>query len=311
MKKFKKILAITSASAFLVGTASQIFAVSPSDVVTTKYGNTYISVIRNSDCTGLERIEDIIEQILQKLPCEDNSGNSNGNQNNDNSNQDSSDQDNNQGNDNNNQGSSDQDNNQGNDNNNQDSSDQDNNQGNDNNNQDSSDQDNNQGNSNNGNQDSNGGQTNKPDSGKPDDNGGNSQDQESNSGVNQELKNLANEVVRLVNAQRAANGLKALEIDVNVQSAAQVRAKEINTVFSHTRPNGTSCFTALKENNVSYRGAGENIASGQTSAQQVMNSWMNSEGHRANILNSKFTKIGVGVYKTSSGRYCWTQMFTY
>ncbi len=126
-----------------------------------------------------------------------------------------------------------------------------------------------------------------------------------------QLTQYANEVIRLVNEQRAQNGLKALTVDVNVQKAAQVRAKEQQQLFSHTRPNGTNCFTALKENGVSYRGAGENIAMGQRSPEQVMNGWMNSEGHRKNILNAKFTNIGVGVHKDSNGKYYWTQMFTY
>lgn len=63
---------------------------------------------------------------------------------------------------------------------------------------------------------------------------------------------------------------------------------EIDTKFSHVRPDGSSCFTALQQKNVSYYSAGENIAYGQTSPAQVMNSWMNSEGHRANILSSSF-----------------------
>ena len=98
---------------------------------------------------------------------------------------------------------------------------------------------------------------------------------------------------------------------MNVQNAAQTRAKEQEQLFFHTRPNGTSCFTALKENEVSYRVAGENIAQGQRSPEQVMSGWMNSKGHRENILNEKFTNISVGVYKGSNGRYYWTQMFTY
>ena len=94
------------------------------------------------------------------------------------------------------------------------------------------------------------------------------------------------------------------------KAAAQVRAEEIVTSFSHTRPNGSSFSTALKEQNVSYRGAGENIAWGQRSPEEVVNAWMNSAGHRANILNERFTTIGVGHYQKGSTHY-WAQLFTY
>ena len=117
------------------------------------------------------------------------------------------------------------------------------------------------------------------------------------------------EVVRLVNAERAKAGLSALTMDATVNAAAQVRAKEIVSVFSHTRPDGSSCFTALREAGVNYRGAGENIAYGQPSAQAVVNAWMNSEGHRANILNANFTTIGVGHY-VQNGTHYWAQFFT-
>ncbi len=119
------------------------------------------------------------------------------------------------------------------------------------------------------------------------------------------------EVVRLVNEQRAGQGLSALTVDANLQKVAQVRAQEQTTLFSHTRPNGTSCFTALDENDVAYMGAGENIAYGQTSAAQVMNDWMNSAGHKTNIMNPNFTKIGVGCYQDNNGVLYWAQEFIY
>lgn len=121
---------------------------------------------------------------------------------------------------------------------------------------------------------------------------------------------FASQVAALVNQERAKAGLSALKVDAKVQQAAQVRAKEQAQLFSHTRPNGSSCFTALAEAGVSYRGAGENIAYGQSTPQQVMNAWMNSEGHRANILNANFTTIGVG-YTMINGTPYWAQMFTY
>ena len=118
------------------------------------------------------------------------------------------------------------------------------------------------------------------------------------------------QVVNLVNAERAKEGLAPLTINTKVQAAAQVRAKECEQSFSHTRPNGTSFATALKEQNVSYRSAGENIAWGQRSPQEVVNAWMNSSGHRANIMNANFTTIGVGYYQNTKGTNYWCQLFT-
>ena len=117
------------------------------------------------------------------------------------------------------------------------------------------------------------------------------------------------QVVKLVNAERAKEGLSPLTVDVNVQAAAQVRAVEIQTSFSHTRPNGSSFSTALKEQNVSYRSASENIAWGQRSPQEVVTAWMNSAGHRANIMNANFTKIGVGYHQNANGTKYWSQLF--
>lgn len=121
----------------------------------------------------------------------------------------------------------------------------------------------------------------------------------------------AEQVVNLVNAERAKNGLQPLTIKEDVRAAAQIRAVEIQTSFSHTRPDGKSFVTALQEQNVSYRGAGENIAWGQRTPEQVVEAWMNSEGHRANILNAKYTSIGVGYYQNAKGVNYWTQLFTY
>lgn len=118
------------------------------------------------------------------------------------------------------------------------------------------------------------------------------------------------QVVDLVNAERAKEGLSPLTIDTKVQAAAQVRAVECEQSFSHTRPNGTSFATALKEQNVTYRSAGENIAWGQRSPQEVVTAWMNSAGHRANIMNANFTTIGVGYYQNAKGVNYWCQLFT-
>lgn len=120
---------------------------------------------------------------------------------------------------------------------------------------------------------------------------------------------LAAQVLQLVNQERAKNGQSALTMSAGASQAAQVRATEIVSSFSHTRPNGTSCFTALDQAKVSYSTAGENIAYGYPDAASVMNGWMNSPGHRANILNSSFRQLGVGVYRASNGTFYWVQEF--
>lgn len=122
-------------------------------------------------------------------------------------------------------------------------------------------------------------------------------------------RDYASQVVALVNAERARYGLSALKVDSRVQQAAQVRAAETVQSFSHTRPNGSSFSTALTEAGVSYTRSGENIAYGQSTPQQVVQAWMNSSGHRANILNESFTTIGVG-YTVSGGTAYWAQLFT-
>lgn len=128
---------------------------------------------------------------------------------------------------------------------------------------------------------------------------------------NNENSSFAKQVVKLVNEERVKAGLHELTIDTQIEAAALIRAKEMKQSFSHTRPDGSSFSTALKEQGVSYKGAGENIAWGQKTPEEVMKGWMNSEGHRANILNPKFTKIGVGFYQDANGRNYWTQLFTY
>lgn len=117
------------------------------------------------------------------------------------------------------------------------------------------------------------------------------------------------QVVALVNKERAKAGLPALKMDATLQSAALARAKETVQLFSHTRPNGTSCFTILTEYGISYRSAGENIAYGQRSPEEVVNAWMNSAGHRANIMSTNFTTIGIGYYQTPNGTKYWSQLF--
>lgn len=118
----------------------------------------------------------------------------------------------------------------------------------------------------------------------------------------------ASEVVRLTNSARSQNGYAALVEDGALSEAAAVRAREIARSFSHTRPSGASFSSALSESGVSYLRAGENIASGQKSASEVVNAWMNSPGHRANILNSSYSRIGSASVNIDGTLY-WVQIF--
>ena len=117
------------------------------------------------------------------------------------------------------------------------------------------------------------------------------------------------QVLNLCNAERAKYGLAPLSWDAaNLAPGAAIRAQEITVYFSHTRPDGSRCFTAIT--NPGW--VGENIAAGQRTPEEVVNTWMNSSGHRANILNANFRKLGVGyVYVPGSmyGHY-WVQMFS-
>lgn len=126
-----------------------------------------------------------------------------------------------------------------------------------------------------------------------------------------EQLSFAEQVVKLVNEERAKAGLNEVVLDKELEAAAFIRAKETEISFSHTRPDGRSFVSVLNDQGISYRGAGENIAWGQSSPEEVMRGWMNSDGHRANILNPNFTTIGVGYYQNANGRNYWTQLFTY
>ena len=116
------------------------------------------------------------------------------------------------------------------------------------------------------------------------------------------------EVVRLVNEVRVQNNLKPLEENWELSRVARYKSQDMvdNSYFSHTSPVYGSPFQMIKAFGLSYRTAGENIAYGQKTPQAVVNAWMNSSGHRANILNSSYTQIGVGY--VANGHY-WTQMF--
>lgn len=139
----------------------------------------------------------------------------------------------------------------------------------------------------------------------------------SNSGTNSGQTNNTSsltsdekEVLDLINKQRTNNGLKALTIDNEVQNVARIKAKDMveNNYFSHISPTYGSPFDMLKSFKVSYKTAGENIA-GNSSNSAAVTAWMNSSGHKANILNSGFNYTGIGVVQSSKYGKVYVQMF--
>ncbi|PEQ52639.1 CAP domain-containing protein [Bacillus thuringiensis] len=122
------------------------------------------------------------------------------------------------------------------------------------------------------------------------------------------LSEFEQRVVELTNAERARQGLPALKIDTELSKVARIKSEDMqkNNYFDHNSPTYGSPFDMMKKFGISYTSAGENIAQGQRTPEEVVQAWMNSAGHRANILNNGFTHIGVGYVE--SGNY-WTQQF--
>jgi uncharacterized protein YkwD len=129
---------------------------------------------------------------------------------------------------------------------------------------------------------------------------------------------LSREVLRLVNEERAAEGLSTLkEGSAALYEAALIRAEECLELFSHTRPSGKSCFTAVDECGVKYWKVGENLAAGQETPEEVVEAWMDSPGHRENIMMKEYTHLSTGIiYRdpddTPDGEpfgYFWVQFF--
>jgi uncharacterized YkwD family protein len=116
------------------------------------------------------------------------------------------------------------------------------------------------------------------------------------------------EVVRLTNAERAKYGLSALAADSRLSDGARLKSRDMrdNRYFSHESPTYGTPFQMMKSLGISYRAAGENIAYGYATPEKVVSAWMSSEGHRANILNASYTRLGVGY--VAGGDY-WTQWF--
>lgn len=129
--------------------------------------------------------------------------------------------------------------------------------------------------------------------------------------ITEQAANYEKEVLRLVNIERSKENLQELSLHSKLSQAAAIRANELTQSFSHTRPNGDRCFSVFSEVGIgSYYACGENIAAGQKSPQQVVESWMNSPGHRANIMSAKYRYMAIGYVETTTGmkRY-WAQMF--
>ena len=118
------------------------------------------------------------------------------------------------------------------------------------------------------------------------------------------------EVFNLINQQRINNGLSALKVDDEVQRVARIKAQDMvdNNYFSHTSPTYGSPFDMLKSFKISYNSAGENIA-GNSSNSGAVSAWMNSSGHKANILNSSFNYTGIGVVSSPKYGKIYVQMF--
>lgn len=125
------------------------------------------------------------------------------------------------------------------------------------------------------------------------------------------VKTQESEVVRLVNVQRTKAGLQPLTQNWELSRVARYKSQDMidKGYFSHTSPTYGSPFKMMESFGIRFSAAGENIAMGQQSPSEVMNAWMNSPGHRNNIMSPSFTQIGVGLAKDKNGRMYWTQMF--
>ncbi|MYL32521.1 SafA/ExsA family spore coat assembly protein [Pontibacillus yanchengensis] len=129
--------------------------------------------------------------------------------------------------------------------------------------------------------------------------------------LKQNIKSVEQEVIRLTNEERAKYGLPALKADWQLSRVARYKSRDMrdNNYFAHNSPTYGSPFQMMKSFNISYRKAAENIAAGQTSPEAVVKAWMNSSGHRKNILDKELTYIGVGYAKGGSYGHYWTQQF--
>ena len=178
-------------------------------------------------------------------------------------------------------------------------------------------QDNNQNNTNTGNNNNqNNNNTNTGNNNKPNNNQNNNintdkDNNTSNDSITGEFAAFQKEVVRLVNVERQKQGLGKLSLNAKLSNVATLKSQDMinKNYFDHTSPTYGSPFDMMKQFNISYKTAGENIAKGQKTPAEVVKAWMNSQGHRENILNKNYTEIGIGVAKDANGTLYWTQMF--
>ena len=128
---------------------------------------------------------------------------------------------------------------------------------------------------------------------------------------NSDSENMPGQLIGILNRDRKAAGLSELSSTNELSNAAAARAYEIVQNFSHNRPDGRNCFTIYPEFGVVYTTAGENIASGQTSAQEVENAWMNSEAHKKNMMSSDFKHVGIACISVpGQSGYYWVELFS-
>ena len=125
------------------------------------------------------------------------------------------------------------------------------------------------------------------------------------------INTMENEVIRLTNIERSKRGLAVLKTNWQVSRCARYKSQDMinKNYFAHQSPTYGSPFDMIESFGISMAAGGENIAMGQRTPQEVVTAWMNSPGHRSNILSTAYTEIGVGCAKSSNGSYYWTQMF--
>jgi uncharacterized YkwD family protein/spore coat assembly protein SafA len=129
--------------------------------------------------------------------------------------------------------------------------------------------------------------------------------------LNTDVKTFEMKVVDLVNHERTSRGLQPLANNWQLERVARYKANDManNGYFSHISPTYGSPFNMMEDFGIYFSSAGENIAMGQRTPEEVVNAWMNSSGHRANILSAAYTQIGVGYARNKSGMAYWSQMF--
>jgi uncharacterized YkwD family protein len=138
------------------------------------------------------------------------------------------------------------------------------------------------------------------------------QESPSNTTVSSSVSSYEQKVVELVNVERQKAGLSILTLDSAISNIARMKSKDMatNNYFAHQSPTYGSAGDMLTEYGIKWSAWGENIASGQKTPQEVVTAWMNSPGHKANIMSTNFTKLGVGYALNLNGTPYWTQMFT-